>query len=282
MFDRVTFVFDMSMPAQIQNTKSSNEFNPTSYRGTLSISEAAKLLGVSTSTLRRYESEGKVTSTRKPNGYRTFDTLAIIRLRESLDVKKTREVKTKSSVIPEVSVSETKLQTVLQNKVGANALLSINLLQLKNLLKNKVNYKTIFTLVTTIAVFLLSLNFNLWGLANEFGKDLWRSGVFRDILGGENVSEYDTAVLELLGQVLAARNKESNFIFNVNVPSFFKADTTVEANLSVEGDLSVVGLSTLSGGLTTENADGDFGTGTLPLNRLGFFWKASARTWDLC
>jgi DNA-binding transcriptional MerR regulator len=39
----------------------------------LSISEAAKLKGVSVSTLRRWESEGKLIPERTPSGHRRYD-----------------------------------------------------------------------------------------------------------------------------------------------------------------------------------------------------------------
>ncbi len=48
----------------------------------LSISEAAYLLGVSTDTLRRWEKEGKITSTRTEGGHRRYDLTDILKDKE--------------------------------------------------------------------------------------------------------------------------------------------------------------------------------------------------------
>ncbi|MDJ0592960.1 MAG: IS607 family transposase [Pleurocapsa sp. MO_226.B13] len=48
----------------------------------LSISEAAYLLGVSTDTLRRWEKEGKITSTRTEGGHRRYDLTDILKDQE--------------------------------------------------------------------------------------------------------------------------------------------------------------------------------------------------------
>jgi len=50
----------------------------------LSTSKAAKLLGVSPTTLRRYEKKGLIKAHRKPNGYRAFYTDDIASLKQSL------------------------------------------------------------------------------------------------------------------------------------------------------------------------------------------------------
>ncbi len=48
----------------------------------LSRSEAAYLLGVSTDTLRRWEKEGKITSSRTEGGHRRYDLTAILKDKE--------------------------------------------------------------------------------------------------------------------------------------------------------------------------------------------------------
>ncbi|MDJ0690548.1 MAG: IS607 family transposase [Xenococcaceae cyanobacterium MO_188.B32] len=48
----------------------------------LSISEAAYLLGVSTDTLRRWEKEGKITSSRTEGGHRRYDLTSILKDKE--------------------------------------------------------------------------------------------------------------------------------------------------------------------------------------------------------
>ena len=48
----------------------------------LSRSEAAYLLGVSTDTLRRWEKEGKITSSRTEGGHRRYDLTDILKDKE--------------------------------------------------------------------------------------------------------------------------------------------------------------------------------------------------------
>lgn len=51
----------------------------------LLIAEAAELLGVSEPTLRRWDASGRFPARRHPvNGYRLYDTAAVIELREAI------------------------------------------------------------------------------------------------------------------------------------------------------------------------------------------------------
>ena len=59
----------------------------------ISVSEAAKILKISPSSLRRLEQENRVTSTRKDNGYRSFDRVNVLKLKELLDGEKFIEEK---------------------------------------------------------------------------------------------------------------------------------------------------------------------------------------------
>lgn len=52
----------------------------------LTIAEAASLLGVSVSTLRNWDRQGKLTPRRHPiNGYRMYDRAEIVRLKEQIE-----------------------------------------------------------------------------------------------------------------------------------------------------------------------------------------------------
>jgi putative resolvase len=50
----------------------------------LSISEAAKLKGVSVSTLRRWETEGKIVPERTENGHRRYDMATLLGIKAQL------------------------------------------------------------------------------------------------------------------------------------------------------------------------------------------------------
>lgn len=54
----------------------------------LNITEAANLLGVSVSTLRNWDRQGKLKPRRHPiNGYRMYDRAEIVRLKEQIEGK---------------------------------------------------------------------------------------------------------------------------------------------------------------------------------------------------
>lgn len=56
--------------------------------GHLTITEAANLLGVSVSTLRNWDRQGKLKPRRHPmNGYRIYDRTEIVRLKEQIEGK---------------------------------------------------------------------------------------------------------------------------------------------------------------------------------------------------
>src|SRR5688572_32062796 len=59
----------------------------------LSVSEAAKLLRISPSSLRRFELENKISSTRKENGYRMFDRSEVLKLKGKLETQKYNEIR---------------------------------------------------------------------------------------------------------------------------------------------------------------------------------------------
>lgn len=49
----------------------------------LSIGEAARMLGVSVDTIRRWEGEGRIVSTRTPGNQRRFDLAEVERVRDA-------------------------------------------------------------------------------------------------------------------------------------------------------------------------------------------------------
>ena len=75
-----------------------------------------------------------------------------------------------------------------------------------------------------------------------------------EILGLLSSKNKDAGNIET--NVLAARTRSSDFIYNVNIPSFFRDSVTLNDTLTVTG------LSTLSGGLNTTTLT-FIGTGTM-------------------
>ncbi|MBD3366536.1 MerR family DNA-binding transcriptional regulator [candidate division WWE3 bacterium] len=77
---------ERNMPdsAQDKNYKQKNSSKTPHKKYNLNVSKAAKLLGVSASTLRRYAKEGKITSQRAENGYRKFSKTDVLELKDRL------------------------------------------------------------------------------------------------------------------------------------------------------------------------------------------------------
>ncbi|MBA3724820.1 MAG: MerR family DNA-binding transcriptional regulator, partial [Candidatus Levybacteria bacterium] len=65
------------------------------------------------------------------------------------------------------------------------------------------------------------------------------------------------------GAVLAAGDKRPVYMLNVNVPGIFGKPVTFLDTVAVKKSLTVEGVSVLSGGIDTKNADIDAGTGQL-------------------
>src|SRR3989339_1846095 len=90
--------------AQAKLKNYSNHQNKDFSKQLLSVSEGAQLLNISPSSLRRLESEGKISSIRKENGYRAFRRADVEALKNTLE-----EVKVfseRGSVNPTINVTD--------------------------------------------------------------------------------------------------------------------------------------------------------------------------------
>ena len=74
----------------------------------LKITQAAKLLGISRSTLLRLEESGKISSKRLSNGYRVFENSAILELKGRLELEKQSELLSKIVVKSTSAISQPK------------------------------------------------------------------------------------------------------------------------------------------------------------------------------
>ena len=76
----------MEIAAQ-DNKKNYSNLDSNIFRseGYVKVSEAANLLNVSSSTLRRFEAEGKISSRRLDNNYRVYDVSEVARFKKILD-----------------------------------------------------------------------------------------------------------------------------------------------------------------------------------------------------
>jgi len=94
----------MSLPAQDKKNKTPEKSDATySFHkdNFLRVSHAAKILGVSPSTVRRFEEEGLITSYRNPkNNYRSYRLDAIKELKRNLDQKKVQKYNSALGNVP--------------------------------------------------------------------------------------------------------------------------------------------------------------------------------------
>lgn len=63
--------------------------------------------------------------------------------------------------------------------------------------------------------------------------------------------------------VLAAEDEQPQFIFNVNVPSFFKKKSEFDEDVLIKGGLVVTGKAVIEGGLEVKGQDLDLGEGSI-------------------
>jgi hypothetical protein len=68
--------------------------------------------------------------------------------------------------------------------------------------------------------------------------------------------------------VLAAETANPNFVFNVNVPSYFYETATFKKNAIMEGDLTVNGVATFTQGIDTQGGDLDLGRGQVTASNI--------------
>ena len=90
-----------------------NTINDNKLKELLAIGDAAKYLGVSIDTLRRWEKKGKVVPLRSPGGHRYFDKEALDKL---FGTKYTREESDKSSV--RMKIEETPVSQLLEKNIS--------------------------------------------------------------------------------------------------------------------------------------------------------------------
>jgi excisionase family DNA binding protein len=185
----------------------------------LNVSQAAKILGVSPTTLRRLEKSGEIKAHRLENGYRVFNKQDITELK----------IKSTNPPFKEAAVY-TKPKTAQVKK------------------KHGFYYQTSAIAVTLILMFLSNLHLipEIYKPAeklNALGYDL------RKILG------YSTkATNNNVGQVLQASDINREFTFNVNVPANFRdqiafenidaeTETYLETTLDISGEVLGTGLT---------------------------------------
>jgi len=222
-------VFLMQEPARLQEEKNNKKSSYYNFHneGQLRVSQAARILGISPSTLRRHEEGGLISSTRLENNYRVYN-LSDIKILE----KKLKELSHKKSQLPQHT---SRIKLAKKIKVP-----SLNF----NFPIPKYALPVIFL---TGAILLFGFKtFNV----KDFSENIL-SYFFKNEHSEVKSSTNDT-------KVLAAKNRVTDYVYNINIPT------------NINNDLTVSGIANLYGGLDTNGADGDFGTGDVTLGTLTF------------
>ena len=201
----------------------------------LSIQEAAKILKVSTKTLRRWEGRGILVPQRSAGNHRRYTKSQI----QSF-WKENNKAKTPSSKTPNPYKFQPPVFIPVQT--GKKETKETEDFQVPQ--KTPTSKKKIILTSALASLALLA-----------FLSSILALGYTKSYLGGNEKALDKSGVLK--GDVLGHRIGISNYKFVVNIPSTFTDDVNF-----LHG-ITVTGISTTSGGIDTQNSDVNAGTGSV-------------------
>ena len=212
---------------------------PMESKNLLSIQDAAKLLNVSTKTLRRWEKSGKLVPQRTDGNHRRYPKTQIDEF-----IRNANKAKKVSSPMPEATGLDitgaaaaskvAKKTTEKTPAVSSNAIIPES-----HIKRSKRNILLTSGIASMIMLLLLTVIVSA-------------SGFFHD------GNEAKLALVKNSSQdVLGLSIGDAKFIFRVNVPASFSQ------NVEFLNGIDVTGVATTSGGIITNNSDVDAGTGSV-------------------
>ncbi|HWY78876.1 MAG TPA: helix-turn-helix domain-containing protein, partial [Candidatus Sulfotelmatobacter sp.] len=228
----------------------------------LTIQQAANYLAVSTRTLRRWESKGNLKSLRTVGNQRRYSKSELDILFKNPQSKlghepqadvtlslqqdqKPQAVLSTSSVIPMDS-----LRTTGQRNENSR------------FMKNERSSFTRVLLSGILVSFILFAGLAVMIVSNQEARKLLKnSNAFL-------INPVHTKEQKQMQNVLATTDHTPIFEFQINIPSLFGKKTTFLDNVSIKKSLSVEKLASLSGGITTNNADVNAGRGRLTASNI--------------
>ncbi|MGH9857648.1 MAG: MerR family DNA-binding transcriptional regulator, partial [Acidobacteriota bacterium] len=213
----------------------------------LTIQDVATKLGVSPTTLRRWEEKGILIPTRTMGNQRRYSI-------EQLDQLKNKPQLIVPDPVPQSASTPLPLQGTPQAFVSAG-----------NQDSQKKQNNTLF------------LKYLAGGIVSGFillGGFLFVVGLFPTL--GISLDKFPQALPFVKqetdplssGQVLAANDRRPEFVLEVNVPTLFAKNASFLDSVEIAKTLSVTGVATLSGGIITNNADIDAGTGEVTASNI--------------
>jgi len=260
----------MELPAQSNKKNYSNsDSNIFRSEGYVKVSDAANLLNVSSSTLRRFEAEGRIFSKRLDNNYRVYDVADVSRFKKTLEDEKAA-CKKKCETFDTTPIqnqaikkpghfSWPKVNTTLPHVADTFKTVSEDFGQSSIFESAPKFFKTAKYATLSFAAILLMV-----GLSQNIRITNKGIGIL-----SFNTERREESGYAIEGTTLGSKDKITNFIYNINVPANFRK------NVNIDETLRVTGLSSLLGGIVTENADANLGTGTLTTGRIDMTGEAS-------
>ncbi|KKS09951.1 MAG: hypothetical protein UU64_C0013G0017 [candidate division WWE3 bacterium GW2011_GWF2_41_45] len=264
------------METAAQNNKksySNSNSNIFHSEGYVKVSDAANLLRISSSTLRRFEAEGKILSKRLDNNYRVYDVAEVARFKKILDGSK-QAYKKSYAVVNDTSVfknsADPKSSKFSWPKINVS---SPDVSKTFSSVSQNYGQDSVFRpapkFFKTAKYAVLSFAFIL--LLAGFAENVrfTQNGIGILSFNTANLAEDKEGNLGLAAVTLGSKDKITNFVYNINIPANFRQ------NVNIDETLRVTGLSSLLGGVVTEDADANLGTGTLTTGRIDMTGEAS-------
>ena len=222
----------------------------------LTIQEAANILGVSTKTLRRWDSSGILKPKRTPGNQRRYtkDQIDAFQKRRNLPY-----------AYPSALTSNVILNSFQDLKPKGNEMPKpIRQAQDPEFIEGQVRHdkERVIPNIFKVSGFVFGISLLVGLLAFSLSGNMGKGGLLLGLREYLFAPQSEVAPLRSSasggqGQVLAESAIDNTLFFNVNIPSKFAEDSEF-----LKG-ISAVEIATLSGGIITENEDIDAGTGTL-------------------
>ncbi|HVA96342.1 MAG TPA: MerR family DNA-binding transcriptional regulator, partial [Candidatus Acidoferrales bacterium] len=228
----------------------------------LTIQQAAELLGVSTKTLRRWEARGHIKPQRTVGNQRRYSKIELTTL-FSKEKGKAKPL-TQPVITPElINAVTSSAQSPEEKSVQPTPILqdasvpSFSAAHSSNQQKrpgfmSRYLTGTSFAIVLFVVLAMMLLNSQTAGMVFQKSMSLLTSP--------SRVKEQGQSAGK---QVLAVNDATPSYQLRVNIPSFFGKPVVFLNNVDIKKELSVTGIASLSGGIKTNNANINAGTGKL-------------------
>ena len=215
----------------------------------LTIQQAAVLLGVSTKTLRRWETKGHLNPQRTIGNQRRFSKAELTTLFQNANGK----AKIQNIPMPEQVSTESHAEAVpVDSSNEESSVEESPIVVIQNIVEKPT--RSFKGILFAGAVFAIALCIGIMSMLIDNKQGLQKGLGF---LSGKTSSEVANQ------HVLGANEAVSAFQLNVEVPSMFGKEVTFLDKATIEKGLTVKGLSQLNGGIKTNNEDINAGSGKL-------------------